>query len=298
MGLEGFHFNDIGMRFTVNKPIFITVLILLNAIPVYGVFQWGWKSFDLIFLYWLENLIIGAIMILRMLIRPYSHAVEIALPVFLVPFFTFHYGMFCFVHGTFVISLFGQGLPPELADMNVPEIIWPLIESRLLFWPLMGLLAYQLLDWFRDIDERGLGSDGIKQLTVAPYRRIIVLHITIIASGFAMVALNEPLVGLLLLIALKTGMDIYHWNKDEQAVVQTNTPEIDAKIKRRVEEFLDDPRIVINGKETRYESFEDLKNSSHYGLMKAIIRMTTGNQQLEAIEAYVQKRDRQRKGRG
>ena len=285
------------MKFTVHKPVFITFLVLLNAIPVYGIFHWGWKSFDLIFLYWLENLIIGAIMILRMLIRPYSHAVELALPAFLVPFFTFHYGMFCFVHGTFVISLFGQGLPPELADMDVPEIIWPVIETRHLFWPLMGLLAYQLLDWFRDISERGLGSDGIKQLTVAPYRRIIVLHITIIASGFAMSALNEPLIGLLLLIAFKTGMDIYHWNKDEQAAAQAETPVIDEKIKRKVDEFLDDPRVTINGKEIRYDSFDDLKNSSHYGLLKAMIRMTAGNRQFKAIEAYVEQQDRERRGR-
>ena len=287
------------MKVADNKPIFILILVLLNAIPIYGVFQWGWKSFDLIFLYWLENLIIGAIMILRMVIRPYSHAVELALPVFLVPFFTIHYGMFCFVHGTFVVSLFGQGLPPELAGMDVPEIIFPLIESRYLFWPLMGLLAYQLLDWMRDVSERGLGSDGIKQLTVAPYRRIVVLHITIIASGFALGSMNEPMVGLLLLIAFKIGMDIYHWNKDEQAITQTemqgDTPVIDEKIKQKIDVFLDDPKITINGKETRYNNFEELKASRHYGLMKGVLRMLGGNKQFEAIETYVEQRDRERK---
>lgn len=286
------------MKFNVPKPLFIILLVLLNAIPIYGVFQWGWKSFDLIFLYWLENLIIGAIMILRMVVRPYSHAVEFALPVFLVPFFTFHYGMFCFVHGMFIVSLFGKGLQPELADMDVPEIILPLIESRYLFWPLMGLLAYQLLDWGRDISERGLGSDGIKQLTIAPYRRIIVLHITIIASGFAMVTLNEPLAGLLLLITFKTGMDIYHWNKDEQAAAllreRADAPVIDAKIKRKVDAFLDDPKITINGKETRYNSFEELKASPHYGLLKGVLRMVGGNKQFEAIETYVEEQERKR----
>ena len=286
------------MKLTLSKPIFVSFLILLNAIPVYGVFEWGWKSFDLIFLYWLENLIIGAIMILRMVIRPYSHAVELAMPAFLVPFFTFHYGMFCFVHGTFVVSLFGQGLPPELAGMDIPEIIWPLIETRHLFWPLMGLMAYNLLDWMRDVSERGLGSDGIKQLTTAPYRRIIILHITIIASGFAMGALNEPLAGLLLLIVFKTGMDIYHWNKDEQAVAKTESPVIDGKVKKKVDAFLDDPKITINGKETRYNSFEELKNSRHYGLMKAMIGMVAGNKQLEAIEAYVEQRDKERNRQG
>lgn len=282
------------MKLNVPKPIFIIFLILLNAIPIYGVLQWGWKSFDLIFLYWLENLIIGAIMILRMVVRPYSHAVEFALPVFLVPFFTFHYGMFCFVHGTFVVSLFGEGLQSELANMDLMEMILPLVESRHLFWPLMGLLAYQLLDWVRDVSERGLGSDGIKQLTIAPYRRIIVLHITIIASGFALGTLNEPLVGLLLLVAFKTGMDIYHWNKDEQAAAQTDAPVIDEKIKRKVDAFLDDPKITINGKETRYNSFEELKASRHYGLVKGVLRMVGGNKQFEAIEAYVEQQDRER----
>ena len=284
------------MNFTVPKPIFITFLVLLNAIPIYGVFHWGWKSFDLIFLYWLENLIIGAIMILRMIIRPYSHAVEFALPVFLVPFFTFHYGMFCFVHGTFIVSLFGKGLQPELAGMDVPEIIFPLIESRYLFWPLIGLLAYQVLDWVRDVSERGLGSDGIKQLTVAPYRRIMVLHITIIASGFALVAMNEPLVGLMLLIAFKTGMDIYHWNKDEQAVAQTDAPVIDEKIKRKLDAFLAEPKITINGKETRYNSFEELKASPHYGLLKGVLRMVGGTKQFEAMETYVEQQDKERNG--
>ena len=282
------------MKVTVSKPIFIILLILLNAIPVYGVLKWGWKSFDLIFLYWLENLIIGAVMILRMVIRPYSHAVELAIPVFLVPFFTFHYGMFCYAHGTFVVSLFGKGLQPELAGLNVQEIILPLIESRQLFWPFMGLLAYQLLDWVRDISERGLGSDGIKQLTVAPYRRIVVLHITIIASGFALGTLHEPLVGLLLLIAFKTSMDIYHWNKDEQMAAQKDAPIIDEKIKRKVDAFLDDPKITINGKVTRYTSFEELKASRHYGLLKGVLRMVGGNKQLEAIETYVEQQDRER----
>jgi len=290
------------MKFKVPKPIFIILLVLLNAIPIYGVFQWGWKSFDLIFLYWLENLIIGVIMIVRMIVRPYSHAVEFALPVFLVPFFTLHYGMFCFGHGTFIVSLFGKGLSPELASMDVPEIILPLIESRYLFWPLMGLLAYQLLDWVRDVSERGLGSDGIKQLTVAPYRRIVVLHITIIASGFALGTLHEPLVGLLLLVAFKTGMDIYHTNKDEQAVAlvaaQADAPVIDEKIKRKVDAFLDDPKITINGKETRYNSFEELKASPHYRLLKGVLRMVSGNEQLKAIETYVEQQDKERNKSG
>jgi hypothetical protein len=282
------------MKLNVSKPVFIVLLVFLNALPLYGVFQWDWKSFDLIFLYWLENLIIGAIMVLRMVVRPYSHAVEFAMPVFLVPFFSIHYGLFCFVHGTFVLHLFGKDLHPELAGMDIPEIILPLIENRHLFWPLMGLLAYQLLDWIRDISERGLGSDGVKQLTVAPYRRIVVLHVTILASGFALGKLDEPLVGLLLLIAFKTAMDVYHWNQDEKKAEQTGAPDIDEKMKHKIDEFLDNPTVTINGRKIHYKNFEELKASRHYGLFKGLLRMLGGSKQFEAIEAYVAQRERER----
>ncbi|MGD8927201.1 MAG: DUF6498-containing protein, partial [Thioalkalispiraceae bacterium] len=218
------------MNLKLPKPVFLTILVLLNALPVYGVFEWGWKSFDLIFLYWLENIIIGVFMILRMVVRPYSHVVEFTLPVFMVPFFTLHYGMFCYGHGTFIVSLFGKGLQPELAGMGIPEIIYPLIKTHHLFWPLFGLFAYQMLDWLRDTSERGLGSEGVMQLTTAPYRRIMVLHITILASGFALGSLNEPTVGLLLLVAFKTGFDIYHWQKDEQVANRQDAPLINEKI--------------------------------------------------------------------
>ena len=57
----------------------LAILIALNALPIYGVLNWGWQSFDLIFLYWLENLIIGGFAILRMLVRPYRHAIDLAL---------------------------------------------------------------------------------------------------------------------------------------------------------------------------------------------------------------------------
>ncbi|MCW9032176.1 MAG: DUF6498-containing protein [Gammaproteobacteria bacterium] len=278
----------------ISKPLFITLLVALNSVPIYGVFQWGWQSFDLIFLYWLENLIIGAFMIMRIVIRRYSHPVEFALPIFLAPFFTVHYGMFCLGHGTFIIVLFGKGLTGDLAGMDIPEIIIPLIESRHLFWPAMALFAYQLIDWIRDISERGFGSDGIKELTTAPYRRIIILHITIIASGFALTTLDEPLTGLLLLILFKTGMDIYHWDKDEKAASKDKPAVMNEKIKQKIDAFLDDPKITVNGKEIRYNSLEELKASKHYNFMLSMLRMIGGAKQFNEIEAYVEQQAKQR----
>ena len=271
------------------------LLVLLNAVPVHGVLYWGWHSFDLIFLYWLENLIIGLFTVLRFLVRRYQHPIEFIFPAILAPFFALHYGMFCFGHGSFIISLFGRTLPNGLSELGIPEIILPVIESRHLFWPVMALFCYQVLDWVRDTVERGLGSNNIKDLMIAPYRRIIVLHITIIASGFALGALNEPLMGLFILIFFKTGFDIYHWRKDEQNALKARQPVIDDRIKKKIDTFLENPKIIINGKELHFTSFGELKTSKHYAFLQAILRMIGGSKQLNMIEAYIEQRLNERR---
>lgn len=45
----------------------IAVLIAANLVPLAGVLVWGWSVFNVVVLYWLENVIVGAINILKML---------------------------------------------------------------------------------------------------------------------------------------------------------------------------------------------------------------------------------------
>ena len=59
----------------------------------------------------------------------------------------------------------------------------------------------QAIDWGKDIRRHGLGSDGVLTLMFKPYRRIVVLHVAILASGFLLAALNSPVAGLLMLVA-------------------------------------------------------------------------------------------------
>lgn len=269
---------------------FIFFLVLLNAVPVYGVFEWGWKSFDLIYLYWLENLIIGAFMILRFAVRPYRMGMELMFPLCLAPFFALHYGMFCYGHGVFVLSLFGDDVRGGMSSHDVFALILPVIESRHLFWPVLALFAFQLLDWIRDTLKSGLGNEGLRELMTAPYRRIVVLHITIIASGFALMALDEPITGLLILIVLKTAFDLYHWNRDENKAHDLIDRAIDEQTLKKVDAFLDKPSFSINGKEVSFESFDELKASKHYATMMSLYGLMLGNRQLEKVEAYIEQR--------
>jgi len=267
----------------------IAVLLLLNALPVYGVFNWGWQSFDLIFLYWLENLIIGVFTLLRMLLRPYRHVIDYVMAIFFAPFFTLHYGMFCLGHGSFVFSLFGPQDSASAGFFGVLGQIWPTLQTNHLLWAAICLLLLQVFDWARDLRQNGPGFGGIKDLMVAPYRRIIVLHVGILGSGFALTALNEPVVGLIILVLVKTAFDVYHWIKDEnsEAAEAGGVPELTPDKLRQMHAQFPRPEIEVNGKKLRFESFQELKDSSQFRTLSSIMRMLGRAREYRYIETFL-----------
>jgi hypothetical protein len=267
----------------------IAVLIALNALPLYGVVAWGWQSFDLIFLYWLENLIIGAFTLLRMLVRPYDHGIELVMPLFFAPFFTLHYGMFCLGHGSFVFSLFGDGRYDSHGFFDALYNIWPVLQQNHLLWAAICLLLLQLFDWIRDSRQHGLGFDNVRTLMVAPYRRIVILHITILASGFALGALEEPVLGLLILVILKTGFDVYHWHKDEQRDngERSGALELSSEKLEQMHAQFAEPEIEVNGKKIRFENFQSLKDSTQFRMLSGIMRMVGRSSEYRLIEQFI-----------
>jgi hypothetical protein len=279
------------------RPFAIALLIALNTLPLYGVIAWGWQSFDLIFLYWLENLIIGVFTLMRILIRPYNHAIQLIQPFFLAPFFALHYGMFCLVHGVFVFSLFGDGRFESSGLFSVLKNIMPMLQQNHLMWAAVSLLLLQLFNWLRDIQRYGLGSNSAKTLMVAPYRRIMVLHIAILASGFALGALEEPVLGLIILVAMKTAFDVYHWHKDEVDGVtsghggsETSQPILEEPILQEMYAQFEVPELDVNGETVRFDSFQDLKDSSQFRMLSGIMRAFGQGKEIGLIEKIIDMR--------
>jgi hypothetical protein len=46
----------------------VMVLVLANLIPLYGVLAFGWETFPLLLLFWVENVIVGGFNVLKMLL--------------------------------------------------------------------------------------------------------------------------------------------------------------------------------------------------------------------------------------
>src|SRR5690348_18190227 len=70
------------------------VLIAANLVPLAGVLFFGWSVFSTLLLFWVENVIVGAFNVLRMLVAQPQIGAMWAAKLFMIPFFTFHYGMF------------------------------------------------------------------------------------------------------------------------------------------------------------------------------------------------------------
>lgn len=192
----------------------IAALAVLKSVPLIGVLSWQWQSFDLIFLYWMENVVIGLFSIARMVIRPYGHALELLFPLLLAPFFVLHYGAFCWGHGSFVISLFA---PERLSGLDLVPAAFVVLSAPVMLYALLALVLVQGMDWARDVRRDGLGADSIRTIMVEPYHRIAILHVTILGAGFVLAAADEPVLGLVILVLVKTAFDLVRWRKDRAA---------------------------------------------------------------------------------
>lgn len=219
-------------------------LVLANLVPLAGVLLWEWSVSSVVILYWFENVVIGVINVLRMLTasptsldllalakqragddkaklavldqtlsRMNTPAIRHGFKLFIVPFFIVHYFGFCAAHGVFVFSMFGDGdgYFGDTSGMNpfgaLGRAVWifstPLAVAA-------GALA--LSHAFSFVQNYLIGGEyqrlNARRLMIMPYGRIIALHITIIFGGFATMALGEPLWVLVILVAVKTAVDL------------------------------------------------------------------------------------------
>jgi len=186
------------------------VLIAANLLPLYGVLALDWPVFPVMLLFWLENVVIGVLNALRMLLADPTDLALWSAKLFMVPFFCIHYGMFTAIHGSFVVSLFGgknydgmdQGLVPvegvlrAITDFGIAPALAVLAGSHVFSF----LWNFLMRGEFRRV--------SLSELMGQPYKRVIVLHLTIIFGGGVAMALGSPVWALLALIALKIGFDL------------------------------------------------------------------------------------------
>ncbi len=195
----------------------ILALIAANLVPVAGVLFFGWNVWTILALYWLENGIVGLFNLPKLLLargpisvragRGVAMTMPIRLPsaarVVAIPFFTFHYGMFWLVHGLFVLV----GLPSAAAvaggRVNVVPSPVTLGLAALALFVSHGVSFRTNFLGAREYERRSIAHQMI-----APYGRVIMLHVTLVLGGIVVSLTGAPIVLLLVLVVVKTALDL------------------------------------------------------------------------------------------
>jgi len=177
-------------------------LLLFNLFPLIGVLFFRWDIAGVMLLYWSENIIVGFFNVLKLWraegtspaggrasVRKISPATgkfgEIL-------FFIIHYGMFTAAHGVFVLALFGT-----------PEAGWGGIALAAFHLFLSHGISYR-----RNFIRGGEYKNADRsRLFFQPYKRIFVMHLTIIIGGGFAKVIGAPPLALVVMIALKMLID-------------------------------------------------------------------------------------------
>ena len=155
----------------------LTLDILGFTVAVICAAVFRWEARDVIWGLWVSSLCVGYAYIVTAVAAPVVRAkgierVVVALGgLFMLAFFTFHFGMFHFVHGVFLNTFFplvpkGKGFP------NIFAMLGAALAS---YW---GIVAASFISRVSEFPFRGDGLNP-KDKMMKPYANVIRMHILI-----------------------------------------------------------------------------------------------------------------------
>lgn len=184
----------------------IATMILVNAIPLYGVVVGHWDGIAVITLYILETVIIGLFHALRILYYGLIEAPEKGFKktLFVVMLFLFHFNFFIFVQSALFFGLAESSVDGITEGFNVVHnfklfIKEPYLISIYAF--IVGQIVYSGREIFFLNSYQNMTLDKYMFL---PYTRIFIQQFVVILGAFVFLFTSSITAVVVLLILLKT----------------------------------------------------------------------------------------------
>lgn len=186
------------------------LLIAANLVPLGGVIFMGWDLGGLMLLFWSESAVVGFYNILKLAVVGQLAAI------FSIPFFIGHYGAFMSAHFLLIYYMFIQAGHSSGPAADVYAVL------QGMFNPLLPALASLFIShgisfWTNFLGQKEYAGKMTEQQMTEPYKRIFIMQLTIIFGGWLLMLLGSPLPALLLLIILKTIVDLRAHRKEHAA---------------------------------------------------------------------------------
>jgi len=176
-------------------------LICVNTLPIFGVLYWGWSLSSIIWVYWFESFIIGVLNIPKIILSTGIAKRKIKT----ILFFMVHYMGFWIAHGVFILLI----LMPEIeknAFIGTREIETSFDVS--FKWVLTSLFLSHFVSFLFIFLRRDRSLAISPELQMfAPYPRVVILHILILAGGYLAAKFGTALSVLVALVLMKICVD-------------------------------------------------------------------------------------------
>ncbi len=199
--------------------------------PLFGAFFLGWEAFEIVLLYWAENLAVGFYNILKIAFVKVSNPIEHLGKLFLIPFFAVHYGGFTAVHGGFILMLFKKEVQPFPSGDTWPcffvflQMLLNVIRQAIsvmstpMKYAMAGLFLSHGVSFVYNYLLKGEYTRANPQkLMGTPYARVVVMHCAILIGAFISMALGSPVAVLAVLVVLKTALDVKLHLKEHEKI--------------------------------------------------------------------------------
>lgn len=149
------------------------------AVAWYG----GWNTTDLVWSLWLASLVVGYAMIVWMIFSRTAGSIALVVGgLFLLAFFTVHFGMFHFVHSVFLTVFFPVGEAPRENFVNAGTYA----EVLRRYWMFLPVAALAERAHFRRPAPAASAQEAFRTFTdkksgtmMAPYKNVVRLHLLI-----------------------------------------------------------------------------------------------------------------------
>jgi len=188
-------------------------LIGANLIPLIGALLFGWNAILILALFWIENLVIGAFNVIKLLaIAAYKKQPK---ALFLCAFFT--------IHGTILWEILGlekldKSLYFNFEWMGVAElfadgiVVFLAFIERFKLEILLGITALagsHFVNFIENFILRGeIFNTQAKDLMAKPYAQIIILHGGLILGAAGVEKFGSPIWLLIIIIGFKIAIEI------------------------------------------------------------------------------------------